>query len=61
MESRDFYTPRKRRRARVRTLPDAGGRSFLMRACRLVVYLLKIYKAFYLIIKKTIINNIFNK
>ena len=38
MESRDFYTPRKRRLARARTLPNAGGRSFLIRACRLVVY-----------------------
>jgi hypothetical protein len=38
MKSRDFYTPRKRRWARARTLPDAGGRGFLMRACRLVVY-----------------------
>jgi hypothetical protein len=38
MESRDSYTPRKRRRARARAMPDAGGRGFLMRACRLVVY-----------------------
>jgi hypothetical protein len=40
MESRDFYTPRKRRRARARAMPDAGGRDFLMRVCRLVVYLI---------------------
>jgi hypothetical protein len=39
METRRSYTPRKRRRARARALPDAGGRGFLMRACRLVVYL----------------------
>ena len=29
---------RKRRLARARALPDAGGRGFLMQACRLVVY-----------------------
>jgi hypothetical protein len=35
---RRSYTPRKRRLARARALPDAGGRGFLMRACCLVVY-----------------------
>ena len=32
------YTPRKRRRARARALPDAEGRGFRMRACRLVFH-----------------------
>jgi hypothetical protein len=36
--TRRSYTPPKRRPARARALPDAGGRGFRMRACRLVVY-----------------------
>ena len=35
MESRDFYTPRKRRPARARALPDAG---VAVSACRLAVW-----------------------
>jgi hypothetical protein len=40
IESRDFYTPRKRRLVRARALPDIVGRGFLMQACCLVVYLI---------------------
>jgi len=40
--TRRSYTPRKRRPARARALPDAGGRGFRMRACRLVVYYIKV-------------------
>jgi hypothetical protein len=38
-DARFLYTPRKRRWARARALPDAGGCGFRMQqACRLVVY-----------------------
>ena len=40
---RGSYTPPGRRRARARALPDAGGRGFLMRACRHIFYFIKYY------------------
>jgi hypothetical protein len=49
MESRDFYTPRKRRPARARALPDAG---VAVSACRLAVWSF----TYYIIISLFIIN-----
>jgi hypothetical protein len=40
MESRDFYTPRKRRRARARALPNAG---VAVSACGLAVWSFTIF------------------
>jgi hypothetical protein len=42
MESRDFYTLRKRRLVRIYTLPDIAGCGFLIQACRLVIYLMEL-------------------
>jgi hypothetical protein len=46
--TRRSYTPRKQRPARARALPDAAGRGFRMRAYRLVVYFLKLFKLLYI-------------
>jgi hypothetical protein len=46
MESRDFYTPRKRRRAHARALPDAG---VAVSACGLAAWSFTFIKNIYYI------------